>query len=238
VRVAAISDIHGNLPALEAVLADVDREDVGEIVVVGDTVSGPWPVEVLDLIEARRAKIVHGNVDREVVNRSDRYGPLAVWCADRLGNARLETVSAWPTTFELDVDGLGHVFFCHSTPSSDEPIYTTLTPEEDVLELFSDVDADVLVCGHTHMQYDRALAGGPRLVNPGSVGSPYEGTPGAFWALLGPDVDFRRSEYDVGAATAAIERLGAPVPEQSLRDLVEPPTAAKTAAYFESLRGA
>jgi diadenosine tetraphosphatase ApaH/serine/threonine PP2A family protein phosphatase len=88
------------------------------------------------------------------------------------------------------------------------------------------------------MQYDRALAGGPRLVNPGSVGSPYEGTPGAFWALLGPDVDFRRSEYDVGAATAAIERLGAPVPEQSLRDLVEPPTAAKTAAYFESLRGA
>lgn len=237
-RVAALSDIHGNLPALEAVLVDVDREDVDAIVVVGDAISGPWPVEVFDLLQARGAKVVHGNADREVVDRSDRYGPLGIWCAERLGNARLEAASVWPTTLELDVDGLGHVLFCHSTPESDEPIYTSLTPDGDLVELFSGVDADALVCGHTHMQYDRVLSSGLRVVNPGSVGMPYEGRPGAYWAVLAPQVDFRRSEYDVGAAAAAIERLGAPVSEQLLSELVDPPTADATAAYFESLRGA
>ncbi len=237
-RVAAISDIHGNLPALEAVLADVDREDVDEIVVVGDTISGPWPVEVFDLVDARRAKVVHGNADREVLERSDRYGQLAIWCADRLGSARLQTAAMWPTTFELEVDGVGRILVCHSTPSSDEPIYTSRTPESDLVELFAAVDADVVLCGHTHMQVDRRLANGLRVVNPGSVGWPYEGEPGAYWALLGPDVDLRRSDYDVGAAAAAIERLGAPVWEQALSDLVDPPTADETAAYFESLRGA
>ncbi len=237
-RVAAISDIHGNLPALEAVLADVDREDVDALLVVGDTISGPWPVEVFDLVEARGAKIVHGNADREVVYRSDRFGPLAIWCADRLGNARLETAATWPMTLELDVDGLGRVLACHSTPSSDEPVYTSITPESDLVELFGRVDADVVLCGHTHMQYDRRLPTGLRIVNPGSVGLPYEGRPGAYWAVLGPEVDFRRSEYDVGRAAAACERLGAPVSEQVLSDLVDPPAAAETAAYFESLRGA
>jgi putative phosphoesterase len=238
VRVAAISDIHANLPALQAVLADIDRERVDQIVVVGDTISGPWPVEVFDLVEARDAAVVHGNVDREVVNRGERYGPLAVWCADRLGNARLETASAWPTTLELELDGLGRVLVCHSTPTSDEPIYTSLTPDADLLEIFAEVDAEVVLCGHTHIQYERRLSSGLRLVNPGSVGSPNEGRAGAYWAVLGPEVDFRRSEYDVHAAAAAIERLGAPVPDRTLSDLVDPPTAAETAAYFESLRGA
>lgn len=237
-RVAAISDIHGNLPALEAVLADIDREqDVDAIVVVGDTISGPWPVEVFDLVEARRARVVHGNVDREVVQRSTRYGPLESWCADRLGTVRLEIAAAWPTTLEFEVGGLGRALVCHSTASSDEPIYTPLTSDGDLVELFADVDADVVVCGHTHMQYDRQLPSGLRIVNPGSVGMPYEGRPGAYWALLGPDVELRRSEYDVGAAAAAIERLGAPVQERFASDLVAPPAAAETAAYFESLRG-
>ena len=173
-----------------------------------------------------------------MIERSDRYGPLASWSADRLGEQRLRVAAGWPLVRELDVDGLGHVFVCHSTPASEDPIYTRITPEEEVLELFAGVEADVVVCGHTHMQYDRVLSSGLRIVNPGSVGMPYEGERGAYWALLGPDVRFRRTDYDAGATVAAIEATAAPVDELLTGYLVEPPDAESTTEYFESLRGA
>jgi putative phosphoesterase len=238
VRVAAISDIHGNLPALEAVLAEIDGEAVDEIVVAGDTAHGPWAAEVVDLLVERDARCVRGNADREVVNRSDRFGPLAPWSADRLGERRLGVVAGWPLTLELSSDGLGDVLVCHSTPSSDDPIYTKVTPDEDLVGIFEDVTADVVVCGHTHMQYDRTLSSGLRVVNPGSVGMPYEGAQGAYWALLGPDVEFRRTTYDVEAAVAAIEVLGVPVDGRMLEQLVDPPDSEETTEYFESVRGA
>ena len=237
-RVAAISDIHGNLPALEAVLAQIEREDVDAIVVAGDTISGPWPVEVFDAVAPYGATIVRGNADREVLQRSTRYGELAVWCADRLGSDRLKVGSAWPLTQDLSVDGLGRVLMCHSTPASDDPIYTTLTPEDELLALLGPVAANVVVSGHTHMQVDRTLSSGLRIVNPGSVGLPYEGKRGAFWALLGPDVEFRHTDYDVEAAAAAIRTTGAPVDERLLEYLLEPPDPVATAEYFESLRAA
>ena len=208
------------------------------IVVAGDTAHGPWPAEVLDLLEERGALCVRGNADREVIERSDRYGPLAPWSADRLGEQRLRVAAGWPLVRELDVDGLGRLFICHSTPASEDPIYTRITPEEEVLELFAGVEADVVVCGHTHMQYDRVLSSGLRIVNPGSVGMPYEGERGAYWALLGPDVRFRRTDYDAGATVAAIEATAAPVDELLTGYLVEPPDAESTTEYFESLRGA
>jgi putative phosphoesterase len=237
VRVAAISDIHGNLPALEAVLADVERESVDAIVVAGDSISGPWPAEVFDLLEAVGARIVHGNADRpeEVLAHSS---DLAEWNASRLGERRAASVAAWPLTLEVAVDGLGDVLVCHSTPESDTPIYTRLTPDDDVAALLGAVAADVLVCGHTHMQVDRRLPTGLRLVNPGSVGMPYEGRRGAYWALLGPDVELRRSEYDVEAAAAAMQVIGAPLDAKSLEYLLEPPDPVETAEFFESLRGA
>ena len=84
---------------------------------------------------------------------------------------------------------------CHWTPASDEPIYTRITPENDLLQVLGLVDADMLLCGHTHMQYDRTLSAGLRIVNPGSVGMPYEGRRGAFWAMLGLDrSQFRHTE--------------------------------------------
>jgi putative phosphoesterase len=237
VRVAAISDIHGNLPALEAVLADIEREGIDDIVVVGDSVSGPWPAEVFDLLEAVGARIVCGNADRseEVAQHSS---DLASWNAERLGSRRIEAVLAWPLTLELAVDGLGSVLVCHSTPASDTPIYTRITPEGELVGLLGPVDADVLLCGHTHMQYDRTLSSGLRVVNPGSVGMPYEGRTGAFWAVLGRDVELRRTEYDVEGCVAAIQVLGAPVDDQLVRHLVEPPDPSETTAYFESLRAA
>ncbi len=235
-RVAAISDIHGNLPALEAVLAEIEREEVDAIVVAGDTISGPWPVEVFDLVVRHEPTIVRGNADRIVIERDDQYGPLAIWCADRLGAGRLEAASGWPLTQELALDGLGRVLVCHSTPVSDDPIYTRLTPDDELVALLGPVEADVLVCGHTHMQVDRTLASGLRVVNPGSVGMPYEGERGAFWALLGPGIEFRRTAYDVEAAVGAIEVSGAPVEPNLLGYLLEPPDPSATAEYFESLR--
>ena len=236
-RVAAISDIHGNLPALEAVLADIEREGVDEIVVAGDSVSGPWPAEVFDLLGSNDARIVRGNADRaeEVMAHSSELG---AWNADRLGAGRAATVTAWPLTLELTVEELGDVLICHSTPTSDTPIYTRLTPDGELAELLGDVAADVLVCGHTHMQYDRRLATGLRVANPGSVGMPYENRRGAYWAVLGPDIEFRRTEYDVEATVAAIQVIGAPVDARLLEHLLEPPGSDATTEYFESLRAA
>jgi len=138
----------------------------------------------------------------------------------------------------VDVAELGSVLVCHSTPRDDELIYTRITPDEELVKILGTIDGDVLVCGHTHMQFDRVLPTGLRVVNPGSVGMPYEGRRGAFWAVLGPDVEFRRSEYDVDATVAAIELMGPPVRPEHLRHLLDPPTSDETTAHFESLRGA
>ena len=239
-RVAAISDIHGNLPPLEAVLAEIEREDVDAIVVVGDTIIGPSPVEVFDVVTGLGAHVVRGNAEDEVVRRSMRFGPLATWCADLLGDERLATADAWPLTLELDIEGLGRVLVCHSTPASDEPIYTSITPDDELRQLLGPVDADVLLCGHTHMQYDRTLSSGLRIVNPGSVGMPYDGQRGAFWAVLGPDgVEFRHTLYDVEAAVAAMRSTGAPdIDELQIRPLLDPPDPKETTEFFESRRGA
>ena len=235
-RVAVLSDIHGNLPALEAVLGDVAREGVDDLVVPGDTISGPWPVEVFELLESIDARIVRGNADRGVLEREERYGPLHAWCADRLGEERLSRAARWPLTLEVEVDGLGAVLVCHSTPSSDEVIYTRITPDAEVASLLGEVAKDAVVSGHTHIQFDRRLPGGLRVVNPGSVGMPYEGARGAFWALLGPDVEFRRTEYDVEAAAQAVRTCGAPIDEDTLRLLLEPPDRDEATAEFEQLR--
>ena len=147
-------------------------------------------------------------------------------------------MTAWPLTLRLAVEGLGDVLVCHSTPVSDTPIYTRITPEGELVELLGSVAADVLVCGHTHMQYDRRLSTGLRVVNPGSVGMPYEGQRGAYWAVLGPDIELRRTVYDVEAAVAAVQVMGAPVDARLLEYLLEPPDSVATTEYFESLRAA
>ena len=138
---------------------------------------------MVDLLVERGARCVLGNADREVFERSDRFGPLAPWSADRLGEDRLAIMRRWPLTIELTIDGLGDVLVCHSTPASEDPVYTRITPDPELEEIFDPVDAAVVVCGHTHMQYDRTLTSGLRLVNAGSVGMPYGGA-GAHWSPL------------------------------------------------------
>jgi putative phosphoesterase len=237
VRVAAIYDVHGNRPALEAVLADIESEGVDVVVSGGDLVAGPFPSEVLADLESRpEVRFLRGNADRLVVEGVDEHGQD--WAATRasLGEQALERIGSWPLTVELEIDGLGRVLFCHAVPSADEPIFTRLTPDEEVAELIGDVEADVVVCGHTHAQFDRRLGNWLRIVNAGSVGMPYQGQRGAYWVTLGPDVVLRRTEYDTEAAVAAIREATGPTHQQLTQWLLEPPDPEETAAYFEGIR--
>jgi predicted phosphodiesterase len=199
--VAALYDVHGNLPALEAVLAEVDAD---LILVGGDVVAGPWPAETLGRLRALgdRGRFIRGNADREVVepSREGRAGgpPPGVmeFVRERLTVDQLEFLAALPLTETVKVDGLGEVLFCHATPRSDEELLTRISPDERWLAALAGVEATVVVCGHTHVQFDRMIDG-YRVVNAGSVGMPYEREPGAYWLVLGPDVELRRTACDV-----------------------------------------
>jgi putative phosphoesterase len=232
VRIAAVYDVHANLPALEAVLTDVEAAGVDRVLVGGDLVAGPFPRECLDLLTAlgERVAFVRGNADREVV--AGGKGARG-WCVARLGPERA-FVDAWPLTIRTEIDGLGRVLFCHATPDSDEAFLTPATPEEAVADALAGADADVVVYGHIHVQYERGHA--PRLVNPGSVGWPHERERGAYWAILGPDVDFRRTEYDSEAAAERIRASGYPNAKDMAKTLLDPPTPEEATEHFEKLR--
>jgi predicted phosphodiesterase len=235
VRVAALYDVHGNLPAFEAVLADPRLRDVDLIVCGGDLVAGPMPAACFDLLSAygSRIRFVRGNADRNVMELGETHG--GAWCAAELGPIRLAAVAAWPPAIELAV--AGGAMFCHATPRSDDEIVTRLTPDEELDAVLAGVASRLVVCGHTHVQVDR-LVGARRFVVAGSVGRPYEGTRGAFWALLGDDVELLRTDYDSESAAAAIRATGYPDAEDHAVTLLAPPLPDEVSAYFESLRGA
>jgi predicted phosphodiesterase len=221
--------VHGNLPALEAVLADVARADVDAVVVGGDVVAGPWPAETFALLDALDLPTtwVRGNADRELLGEGGRAPAEVVeWVRARLDDAAIEKLANDPLTATLEIGGLGEVLFCHATPRDASEIRTAISPDERWREVLDGVREGVVVCGHTHVQFDRVV-GGTRIVNAGSIGMPYEDEPGAYWAILGPDVEHRRSSYDVAAARTAIEALDYPSewPEASAREATE---------YFES----
>ncbi len=234
-RVAALYDIHGNLPALEAVLAEVESEGVQRIVVGGDVLWGPFQSECLDALRRRDAVFVSGNCERDVLTASDES---SAWCRDQLTAGELDFVAGWPARVELELDGLGSVVFCHATPRSDTENLTRSTPETDARKALGAVDARVVVGGHTHVQYVRQLSGGPTLVNAGSVGLPYQGEHGAFWALLGPDVALRRTPYAVDAALESLASSGFPSVLEIFQDPVRGTARAESAtAYFAEKRG-
>ena len=209
-RVAAISDIHGNLPALEAVLAQVERERPDVLVFCGDVASGPLPAETIErLLTVQNARFVRGNADRGLIDEFDGKpasefpGPFGDWCAKQITRRHRDFLASFEDSVIVEgVDGLGRVLFCHASPRNDTDIFTFETPDERMQMLLFGVDATVVVCGHTHMQFDRKV-GGIRVVNAGSVGMAY-GRPGAYWAMLGPDVELRRTDYDREAAARRI----------------------------------
>ena len=233
-RVAALYDVHGNLPALDAVFEEVAGERVDAIVSGGDVVWGPLPSECLERLREAGALFVRGNADRDVVAGDDEIDRYA---AARLTEEQCAFVDAWPLSLELDVDGLGTVLFCHATPRADDEIITRATPDDAVVPAFSGSAAGIVVVGHTHVQFDRQVPGAPRVLNAGSVGMPYEGEPAARWALLGPDVELRTTTYDVEAAVRAILATGMPqaerIVENALRGGIGPEEATR---IFESRR--
>ena len=213
-RVAALYDIHGMLVPLEAVLDEVAETDV--IVVGGDVASGPQPAETLEVLRGLgdRVRWVRGNGDRELATGDGSGLAPAVqeslrWTAERLSDEQRGFLGSLPETVVLDVDGLGEVCFCHATPRSDEEIVTQATPDRHLRKVLARASELVVVAGHTHMQLDRRVDGF-RWVNAGSVGMPYEGEVAAFWALLGPDVELRRTPFDVERSVDAVVGSGWP----------------------------
>ncbi|MEA5366156.1 YfcE family phosphodiesterase [Amycolatopsis sp., V23-08] len=199
-RIAVLSDIHGVLPALEAVLAEPDVLAADRIVLLGDMLAGPMPVETLERLVSLgdRAVWVRGNADRELAASARGDGefvpdPIFPWAARQLRPGDLPLLDALPLTVTLD-----DVLFCHATPRDDTEIVLVDSPLERWAEVLDGVLSDVVVLGHTHMPFTR-LADRRLVVNPGSVGMPY-GTGGAHWALLGEGVELRRTPYDVEEA--------------------------------------
>ncbi len=215
-RVAAIYDIHANLPALEAVLQEIREAKVDQIVVGGDVVPGPMPRETLACLLALDIPVqfIQGNGDREVEARMAgietdwaRNAPAqwvepVRWSATQLLPTEEAVLRSWPPMFRIEIGGLGDVLFCHATPRNDTEVFTRLTPDDRLRTVFEGLDCSLVICGHTHMQFDR-MVGQTRVVNAGSVGMPY-GEPGAYWLLLGPDVQLRHTAYDLVKAAERI----------------------------------
>ncbi|MGD0246010.1 MAG: metallophosphoesterase family protein [Streptosporangiaceae bacterium] len=211
--VAVLSDIHGVLPALEAVLAEPAVQDAGRIVLTGDIAAGPQPVPVLDRLRSlgERVTWVRGNADRELVQlargETDDVGdPISPWAARQLSAGHVDWLDRLPYPVTLDVAGFGDVLFCHATPRDDEEVVVVDSRLERWAEVLAGLPEQVstVVCGHTHMPFTR-LAYGRLIVNPGSVGMPY-GRAGAHWALLADGaVTLRRTVYDIEAARTAID---------------------------------
>jgi putative phosphoesterase len=234
VRVAALYDVHGNMPALEAVLAAIEAEGVDLIVSGGDVVWGPQQGECIAALREAGAAFISGNCERDVL---DARSESSAWCREQLTVAERDLVAAWPLALDLELEELGRVLFCHASPRSDEENVTAGMPDNEVVEALGEVDADVVVGGHTHVQLDR-MVGERRLLNPGSVGLPCEGEPGAFWAIIGPGFEPRRTAYDVERAVALLGSSGFPL-ATAFEDAIRGRARAESAtAYFESKRRA
>jgi predicted phosphodiesterase len=231
--VAAIYDIHGNLPALEAVLQEIRQEKVDHIVVGGDMLPGPMPRETLDCLRDLDAPthFIYGNGEVAVLQQMagnepkavpQAYLPVIRWTAEQLHREHQKWLSTWPKTLTLEVTGLGAVLFCHATPQNENDIFTRLTSDDRLLPLFEGLDSATVVCGHTHMQFDRKIAHN-RIVNAGSVGMPF-GKPGADWLLLGPDIQFRHTGYNLANAAERVRSTHYPQAEDfAARNILNPP---------------
>jgi putative phosphoesterase len=241
-RLAAIYDIHGNLPALEAVLEEIRQADVDRIVVGGDVVPGPMPRETLACLLDLDIPIqlIQGNGEVAVLAERAGTDPSGVpeafrevirWTAQQLDPEHEAVLASWPKTLRLEIQGLGEVLFCHATPRSETEIFTRLTPENRLLPVFEGAGVPVVVCGHTHMQFDRTI-GRIRVVNAGSVGMPF-GEPGADWLLLGPDVQLRHTSYDLAKAAERIRATDYPQAQDfAARNVLQPPSEEEMLALF------
>ena len=244
-RVAALYDIHGNLPALEAVLTEVNKIGIDQIVVGGDVLPGPMPNETLKRLMHLDLPVhfIHGNGELAILEQitalktgsaitywgttSGKPPPEAdqeiyQWTARQLEPESASEISSWQKTFQLEIEGLGTVLFCHATPRSETELFTRLTPEDHLIPLFENLTVAVVICGHTHMQFDRQI-GNTRVVNAGSVGESF-GDPGAYWALLGPDIQLKHTSYNLDLAVQQILATSHPQAQAVAQGAIHPPS--------------
>lgn len=241
-RIAAIYDIHGNLPALEAVLAEIRGLHVDRVIVGGDVLPGPMSRETMDrLLELEiPVQFIRGNCEvaaldviagKELRGPAESYRPIIQWSAEQLPSEYQSMMSAWPKTLAFQITGIGEVLFCHGTPRDENEIFTRTTPEEQLKPVFANAGARIVVCGHTHMQFDRMI-GSTRVVNAGSVGMPF-GEPGAYWLLLGLDVQLRRTDYDLERAAERIRNTNYPgAAEFAANNVLRPPSESRMLEIF------
>jgi putative phosphoesterase len=218
-KVAVLSDVHGNVYALEAVLRDVRDQGCDGLVVAGDLAAyGPAPVETVDLLRGLDALMVRGNTDRYLAEgegssprgRDPDQAASLHWTRESLGEERLRFLGRLPTSASLD-----RCLVVHGSPGDDERGIGPDTPDE---EIPASAGHDTILCGHTHQALQRQ-AGGRQIVNAGSVGWPLDGDPRPSYAILerGPvgdespwRVSLRRVDYDRGRPLAELERLRVP----------------------------
>ena len=241
--VAAIYDIHGNLPALESVLDEINSISVDRIVVGGDILPGPFPVETIELLRSVRIPIdfISGNGERETLEllagKESRL-PQSVqdamtWNGRQLNTQQQEFVGNFPETLRLTLPQVGEVLFCHASPRNDNDIFTKNTPDKNIASLFLD-SPQMVVCGHTHMQFDRRV-GNVRVINAGSVGMAF-GSNDAQWLLIGNDFQFKSTEYDIVLAGERIRSSDYPDSENFVSNYVENhPSESEMIAMYESV---
>jgi predicted phosphodiesterase len=206
---ALLYDIHGNLPALEAVLADAEAAGAERYLLGGDyALFGAWPAETVDRLRELDAVWIRGNVDRWTArpdDAPDEVRPAIDACRELLEPVTVAELGALDE--EAVVDGAR---YCHASPRSDLDSFAPDDPARDE-ELLAGASEDRVVFGHTHIQFARRSPLGPELVNPGSVGIPLDGDHRGAYALVDPDagLDLRRVEYDWAASAVAVrDRLG------------------------------
>jgi predicted phosphodiesterase len=241
-RIAALYDIHGNLPAVEAVLRDAQAKGIDTLVIGGDIVPGPMPAETLEFILGWGLPVnfILGNGEVDALDElygsgasrvPEQYREMVRWSAEQIGRRHGEFIRSWSKTLSLVVKDFGKVQFCHGTPRDENEIFTRDTPEDRLAPIFDTIDADLVVCGHTHMQFDRMI-GKKRVVNAGSAGMPF-GRTGADWLIIGPDVEFMHTDYDLEATANLIRQTGFPDADGFINTyLLEPPSEERMLAAY------
>lgn len=232
-RIGFISDIHGNLTALEAVLADIDKQSIDSLICLGDVATlGPQPKQVVAKLRALNCPCIKGNHESALFDlpRIEEYqiasslAPALRWCIEQLDSKDMDFLRSFKPLLEIPL-GSNHTMLCyHGSPRSNTDQILASTPINELDKLFNNYQADILVGGHTHIQMLRRHA--ERLIiNPGSVGSAFrlpfqpgkvpQLLPWAEYGIISLDggtlsVDLRRVPFDVAAFSKAVEQSGMP----------------------------
>ncbi len=241
-QVAAIYDIHGNLPALEAVLEEIDSIGVDRIVVGGDMIPGPFPNETINLLRSITLPtyFISGNGERETIalldgketNVPKRFHDELIWNGRQLDAAQRDFIVELASNVKMELPALGEIMFCHATPSNDSDIFTKNTAVEVLAPIFKDCP-NYVVCGHTHMQFDRMI-GNVRVLNAGSVGMAF-GASDAQWLLIEDCFELRNTSYDKPDAIKRIHASKYPDAENFIaRYVASHPSESEMLALFES----